>query len=157
MALTAKKDRWHHWRSVYLHYIIFPVSFFPRPWWMQQKIEPSLSNCLIWNMDGGGALQIMTILADVTWLELTMNTLSHLFKVKFLVVLLWRFIVNFEHMSRAYLGLFFAKTVSDYKHHRCLAGFQLPEVALQRWFSKKVFWKYASKLQENTYAEVRFQ
>ena len=112
IGFNRKKRQIHHWRSVYLHYIIFPVSFFPRPWWMQQKIEPSLSNCLIWNMDGGGALQIMTILADVTWLELTMNTLSHLFKVKFLVVLLWRFIVNFEHMSRAYLGLFLQKQLA---------------------------------------------
>ena len=34
---------------------------------------------------------------------------------------------------------------------------QLAEVAIQRCSYKLVFWKYAANLQENPYAEVRFQ
>ena len=34
---------------------------------------------------------------------------------------------------------------------------QLIEAACLRGSSKKMFWKYAAKLQENTLAEVRFQ
>ena len=30
------------------------------------------------------------------------------------------------------------------------------EVALQRFFNEKLFWKYAANLQENTHAEVWF-
>ena len=33
----------------------------------------------------------------------------------------------------------------------------LSEAATQRCSFEKVFWKYASNLQENTHAEVRFQ
>ena len=32
-----------------------------------------------------------------------------------------------------------------------------PEAALQKCSEEKVFWKYAANLQENNYAEVRFQ
>ena len=31
------------------------------------------------------------------------------------------------------------------------------EAAVQKYSYEKVFWKYAANLQENTYAEVRFQ
>ena len=31
------------------------------------------------------------------------------------------------------------------------------EAALQRCYYEKVFWKYATNLQENTHAEVQFQ
>ena len=31
------------------------------------------------------------------------------------------------------------------------------EAAVQRCFKENVFWKYATNLQENTHAEVRFQ
>ena len=48
----------------------------------------------------------------------------------------------------------FGKTFS---YMRCYSRFSQSEAAVQRYSEKKVFWKYAANLQENTHAEVRFQ